>query len=335
MSLLQKQNDRLKSVDYSLKPPFPKELFLELNNICNHHCFFCSNSKMRRDKEFLDDGLAKKIMLDAFRLGATDISFYATGEPLISPNLPEYIKLAKDIGYKYIFLTTNGSLGGDEKIKSIIDAGLDSIKFSINAGTKESYARVHGRDDFDKVLENLKKWFEYKNSSGSKMRIFCSFVPTPETSGEVSTLSEKIRAYLDEDINARSCSNQGGNMIENNEIVAINPANILGTLRENQFTKICPDPFNRVVVSSEGYLTACVVDYQNALTVADLREMNIGDAWHNQIFEFLRKKHLDGELANTICDNCINNRSNNFEPLIKEHFRPFMDEYKGASADDK
>lgn len=334
MSLSQKQIDRLKSVDYSLTPSFPKELFLEVSNLCNHHCFFCSNSKMRRDKEFIDDGLAKKIMLDAFGCGATDISFYATGEPLIFPKLAEYIKFAKEIGYEYIFLTSNGSLGDDEKIKSIIVAGLDSIKFSINAGTRESYVKVHGRDDFDKVVENLKKWFKYRNEFESKMKIFCSFVPTPETEGEIDILSGKIREYLDENINSRSCSNQGGNMIENNQIVEINPANILGTLKEEQYTKVCPDPFNRVVVSSEGYLTACVVDYQNALTIVDLREMDIKEAWNSEVFRFLRKKHLDGDLSNIICDNCMNNCSRGFEPLVRRHFRPFVDNFEEV-ADDK
>lgn len=323
MTLSQKQTDRFNGISYSMTPPFPRELFLEVNNSCNHHCFFCSNSKMQRSKEFIDDELAKKIIVDAFKCGASDITFYATGEPLIFPKLAEYIRYAKDIGYSYVFLTTNGALSTDAKIKSIIDAGLDSVKFSINAGSKESYLKVHGKDDFDKAIESVKRWHDYKKQVNSKMKIFVSFIPTHETSDEYDLLMNQIGCYLDEKVDERQCSNQGGNMIENNKVASINPSNILGTLKKNQYTTLCPDPFNRAVVSSEGYLTACVVDYQNALTIADLRDTDICTAWNSDVFQTLRKKHLDGDLSSIICDNCLNNCSRYFEPLIIEHFKPF------------
>jgi len=323
MTLSQKQAERFNSISYSVTPPFPKELFLEVNNTCNHHCFFCSNSKMQRSKEFIDDELAKRVMNDAFKSGATDITFYATGEPLVFPKLAEYIQYAKNIGYLYVFLTTNGSLSTDAKMKSIIDAGLDSVKFSINAGSRESYLKVHGKDDFDKVVESVRRWYDYKKQTASKIKIFVSFIPTHETIDEYALLMKQIGCYLDEKVDERQCSNQGGNMIENNKVASINPSNILGTLKENQYTTLCPDPFNRAVVSSEGFLTACVVDYQNALTIADLRDIDICSAWNSDVFQALRKKHLDGDLSNLICDNCINNCSKYFEPLTKKHFKPF------------
>ena len=49
------------------------------------------------------------------------------------PDLPDYIAEAKRIGYSYVYLTSNGSLATPEKAKAALDAGLDSIKFSINA----------------------------------------------------------------------------------------------------------------------------------------------------------------------------------------------------------
>ena len=45
----------------------------------------------------------------------------------------------------------------------MIDAGCDSIKFSINANNKKEFEEVHGYDDFDKVTENLKWIFNYRN----------------------------------------------------------------------------------------------------------------------------------------------------------------------------
>ena len=46
----------------------------------------------------------------AYELGTREVGMYATGEPFIVPELASYIKLAKDIGYTYVYLTSNGAL---------------------------------------------------------------------------------------------------------------------------------------------------------------------------------------------------------------------------------
>lgn len=334
-TLEQKQNERLENVEFCIHPKIPKEMYLELNNTCNHKCFFCSNIKMTRSKDFLDEELAKRLMREGIALGVENITFFATGEPFIVGNLADYIRYAKELGYKYVFLTSNGALAKPEVAKKVIDAGLDSIKFSINAGTKENYKVVHGRDDFDKVVFNVQWFYDYKIKNNLNIKLYCSMVPTKQNKDEYDALMSLIGYCLDDGIHKRECSNQGGNMIENNEITEINPNNILGTLRSNQISdkKICPDPFNRLVISSEGYLTACVVDYQNALIIADLHNTTIEEAWNSEKFVQLRQKHLDGKQENTLCYNCLYNKNETFEPLTEEFFRPFesqkdMEQYK-------
>ncbi|MCX6077373.1 MAG: radical SAM protein [Campylobacterales bacterium] len=324
-TLKEKQEERFNNISYSLTPPFPREIFLEVNNTCNHKCFFCANEKMTRDKSFIDDKLAKRIMQESFEAGSRDITFYATGEPLIFPLLDEYIKFAKQIGYEYVFLTSNGALSTTSKMKDIIDAGLDSIKFSVNAGTRKSYKQVHGKDDFDKVIDTIIEWDKYRKASGAKLKMFVSFIPTQITKDEYHLLLEIIGNYIDQEVDQRVCSNQGGNMLENNKYEEINPENILGTLKIHQLTTICPDPFNRLTISSEGYLTACVVDYQNALVTADLSKVTIVEAWNNEEFQKLRKKHLEDNLEGTLCYNCLKNKNAQFEPLNKEIFKPLKE----------
>lgn len=324
-TLKEKQEERFNNISYSPTPPFPREIFLEVNNTCNHTCFFCANEKMTRDKSFIDDQLAKRVMKESFEAGAKDITFYATGEPLIFPLLSEYIRFAKQLGYEYVFLTSNGALSTNSKMKNIIDAGLDSIKFSVNAGTRESYKQVHGKDDFDKVINTIKEWDQYRKKSASKLKMFVSFIPTQITKDEYHLLLQAIGDYIDQEVDQRECSNQGGNMLENNKYEEINPENILGTLKTHQLTSVCPDPFNRITISSEGYLTACVVDYQNALVTADLSKVSIADAWNNEEFQQLRKKHLEDKLEGTLCYNCLKNKNEPFTPLVEKFFRPLKD----------
>lgn len=49
-----------REVIFCEKPPFPKNILVELINICNHKCIFCGYRKMRRklgscDKELIFD----------------------------------------------------------------------------------------------------------------------------------------------------------------------------------------------------------------------------------------------------------------------------------------
>lgn len=322
-TLAEKQIARVKGAVYEIRPPFPKEIYLELNNTCNHKCFFCSNEKMTRSNKQMPLRLVEKIMLDAYTAGARDIGLYATGEPFMYKKLANVVRKAKDIGYDYVFITTNGALANPKKAQPVIDAGLDSVKFSINAGTRESYKKVHKKDDFELVIENVRWWNKYVTEKNLPLKMYVSMVPTPTTQGEYDNLISLVGDCLNQEVDQRQCSNQGGNMLENNDIVEIDERSILGTLKTDQYTDICPDPFNRVVVSSEGYMTACVVDYQNALIVADLNNENVKDAWHGEKFRSLRKMHLKKDMKGIICHNCMNNCQDPYEPLDQRYYDPF------------
>ena len=97
---------RLKKADreelYCLEPPFPKTNFLmELSNVCNHACIFCAHQKMQRKVSKMNKTLGFDILKQAYELGTQEVGFYATGEPFLVPELPEYIAKAKEIGYKF------------------------------------------------------------------------------------------------------------------------------------------------------------------------------------------------------------------------------------------
>lgn len=58
----------------------------------------------------------------------------------------------------------------------VVHAGIDSIKFSINAGTVQTYKHIHGHDDFDKVLKNLKICHKLKMELNPNLRTIISFI---------------------------------------------------------------------------------------------------------------------------------------------------------------
>lgn len=311
---------RMKAYDQTLgnkelKPPFPKTMLLEVSNICNHTCAFCANSKSNRKKGFINKELAMRLLSEAYALGTREVGFYATGEPLIDKNLETYISHAKKIGFEYVFITTNGALFDSKRIHSVIDAGIDSIKFSINGANKEDYFLIHGKDDFDKVIDNLKLVSQLKHIYNFKLYI--SFIMTQQTIGTKEYFELQYGKYVD-DIIFLKCINQSGYMHELNDLLTVDKKsggyNVDG---------VCPMIFNKLYITYEGYLTMCCADFQNYLVIADLNNENLAEAWHNDYAQMLRKCHLEHNLKGTLCYNCLENCIKDIKPMREEYAVPF------------
>ena len=244
--------DRIKqqNEDYieTVRPPFPKNMLLELNNTCNHKCIFCGSSKMTRKKGQMEKKFVLRVLAEAYKEGTREIGFYNTGEPFMAKNLSDYIHFAKKIGYEYIYISTNGALATPEKAKSVIDSGLDSIKFSINAFSKETYIKIHGSDDFDKVIENIKFFSDYRKQNNLNFKIYVTVVQTDLIKGEIEYGRNLLSPYVD-DFYISIMGNQGGKNNYSNQ-----PS------RPKQIMKKCSMIYNTINISCEGYLTACCVD---------------------------------------------------------------------------
>ena len=141
-----KVSELKKAVEIDEAPSFPRVIMVELSNICNHRCTFCAITSMQRAKNYIDPEVFRRIVAEAHDLGAREVSLVGGAEPLANKKLEEYIKFCSDLGFEYIYFTTNATLADEQRWKRLIDAGLHSIKISINGGTPESYARIHGQN---------------------------------------------------------------------------------------------------------------------------------------------------------------------------------------------
>ena len=287
----------------TLLPPFPKNCLVELSNACNHKCIFCTNPRMERQKGFLDIDLYKKFISDGSKLGLNEVGLYTTGEPFLVKNINDYITIAKDNGIEYIYITTNGALATPERLVSAIDCGLKSIKFSVNAGSRDTYRLVHGADDFDKVIDNIKFLSNYrkKNDINLKLMVSCIVTKFIEYRNEKEKLKDVLRPYVDE-IAFWGVTGQMGQSLDQLNLIASSMTDEMPPLGK---AKPCSMLWNRIHLSYEGYLSLCCVDYENSLVYSDLNVSSLEESWHNEVIKEMRKKHQDQKLDGTLCKNCL------------------------------
>lgn len=306
---------RLKTAErkelYSLEPPFPKTNFLmELSNACNHACIFCTHQKMRRKVGKMNQELAFNILQQAYALGTREVGFYATGEPFLVPELPMYIRKAKEIGYTYVYLTSNGSLATPERIRAVIDAGLDSLKFSINAPERELYAFIHGRDDFNKVIKHLKYLNQYREENGSSCKIYITGILTRYTE-HLQDEYHRIFDRLADQIVFKYVYNQGGYMPEIERYLRCDS--------DTALRRKCNLPFDAISVTWEGYLSVENADYENMLVVADLNKVSLKDGWYGEKMKEVRQRFMEDNLAGMLCDGCVHRIYRPARPLMPEY----------------
>jgi len=286
-------------------PKFPREVTIDINNRCNHKCYFCANDKIEKLAS-LDTDIVYDLMRQGVENGSTDLALQATGDPFMDKRLVEFVNMAKKLGYQYVYINTNGALATPEYANAVADAGLDSIKFSISADNRDDYKAVHGFDDFDKVISNLESLYQYRNRLKLKLKIYVSCVVNSKSSINNSNFENMINQYCD-NFDYREISNQGGSMVELNDTEYINVDNILGSLKSSEQIGRCVYPFNRIVINSYGHVVTCTADFLDQLSMGDVRKKTLIEIWESDIFKYLRNKHLSGNLEGIYCNRCLNN----------------------------
>lgn len=278
-------------------PPFPKNMLMELTNGCNHRCIFCGNHDQKRRVTVADKKLFFGILLDAHNEGTTDVGFYMNGEPLLVPDLCEYVDYAKHVGYDYIYLTTNGALLTPDRFERLAIAGISSIKFSVNAATRLLYKEIHGRDDYENVRHNIIEISRINREKHYGVSLFISFIKNSLNHKEIDTLRDTFSALVDQ-IYVFDIADQAGFNKDINKLKLPEQTGLFTSWP-------CAGLFNRLHVTSDGYLDACCADYDNSLVVEDLHKMSITDAWNSKRFRSIRKHHLEKTDVESRCYYCM------------------------------
>ncbi|MBD5456797.1 MAG: radical SAM protein [Lachnospiraceae bacterium] len=289
-------------------PPFPRIVKIDICNICNYSCIFCPQAKQSGKSGNIDDQLCLKVIEDSYHAGAREICLSSTGEPLLNPNLEKYISWAKEIGYEYVFFNTNGYLMNKVRAENILSAGVDSIKFSINAGSAENYKLIHGIDGYTRVIDNLIQLSEIRNKYAIECKLYVSYIALKPTLQEAELLKSKIASYID-DFVVMNANNRGGSIAEIEELFVGND--------DYSYSYPCSQLFHNMYISAEGYVNICCQDFENLAVVADVNEVDVKRAWNSNEFVAFREKYLMRDLEGTLCKNCIYGGKEYVIPLDK------------------
>ena len=114
------------------------------------------------------------IFEQAYKLGVKEIIPSTMGEPLLYKGFEQIFDLSEQYGIK-INLTTNGTFPKKpvEDWAKIIVPNTTDVKISWNAATKETAEKVMEKIDFEKCIDNVRKFIKVRDSHFQETGYFC------------------------------------------------------------------------------------------------------------------------------------------------------------------
>ena len=262
----------------------PKRVIIELTSRCDLQCLHCTGAMHERRHGDMDYAFFRRTARHLRALGIEQLGLSYLGEPFLCRWLPEAIRYAKqDLGFRHVFLTTNGRSATPQRVHDCIEAGLDRLEFEYNCAGPDQFHYVTGAPerDFWKVDVNLLAARivrdEIEEETGHRCTLAaCSVRFDDDQAKRMQSTLRRVRESADE-----------------HRWRELRPAK-----------RPCSALFEQAHITFDGRLSACAHDHDRRFDMGDLNCETFLEAWQSERFRVLRTAHLSGNLAGTPCESC-------------------------------
>ncbi len=146
---------------------------------CNHGCIHCGYQQyvpFQQRKTFIDRERFLGFLRDFHDLGGKEVFFAGKGEPLLNPDIHEYCRAGAELGIDMV-MSTNGVPLGERKMQNLMPF-MKWVRFSVNGGNSESYARIHRCNpaDFDRMERNITAACEMRDREKLRVKLAIQLV---------------------------------------------------------------------------------------------------------------------------------------------------------------
>lgn len=293
--------------------PPPKSVKIELTANCNFKCFFCATEKKLRPQGPMDFELYKRLAKEMRLSGVEELGLFYLGESFLYKQLPDAVRWAKeDCGYPYVFLTTNGHLCKPDKVRAVMEAGLDSLKFSFNWASPAQCVEITRVDAFERVVGHIKEARKIRDEIEKKTGHRCGlYASSIHFDGEQQHRMEEAVSLIRDSVDEHyflPLYQQGGFVTKDEQERGLEPQ--VGN-RGRMEALVDPLPcwalFQEGHVSWDGVLTGCCFSHTPDFDFGDMKNMHFMEAWNSESAQNLRHAHLNMDVTGTPCEHCFSN----------------------------
>jgi radical SAM protein with 4Fe4S-binding SPASM domain len=299
---------------------YPLHVDIELSSACNLRCPMCptvtEQFKTGVDRKLMAFPLVKKIIDEIGPAGVYSIRLSWIGEALMHKQFIQSVRYAKEKGIKEVSTLTNGQkLLDKEFCRKLVEAELDWITVSID-GVDETYEAIRHPITFPQICEALANLRDERARQG-KVK------PAMKIQGVWPAVKKDLEKYL----------NTFSPLVD---LIYTNP--LVDYLHNDDPDSIdyipnftCYQPFQRLVIRSNGDCVMCSNDDLGEHVIGDLNTQSVKEVWRGPAMQKIRELHVKHDALREIpaCRRCYVPRVRELETVNVRGRTVAIENYKG------
>lgn len=279
------------------RPPYPKQLIVDIHSYCNARCAICPYPDLKKKipMGIMEESLFQKIVQDFSALAkkynfAGSILFCNMGDLFVHPQIAiDRLQYVMQLGLN-TSIQTNAALMSPEVVDSLKNIGFDgAITISFHGISPDVYKRVMGLD-ISKTIKNI----DYLLQNFPQDKIGIQSIPCNWPRGE----AKRIRAFFSQKgIHVRM-------PLPNNRAGLLTDASF--RKREKLIGCNAGRPLGEMVICFDGDVVLCCNDMGRNEIIGNVKNNSIEEVWNGEAMLDKINKIYNGlpSADNFICKDC-------------------------------
>jgi len=278
---------------------------IQTHSYCNASCIMCPyvDTSKKLSQGTMEWNLFCKVIDDLTSYPSLQlISLMLQNEPLLDKNIIQKIRYVKNRNPNIkISISTNGFYLTADLVSQLVDAGLDSLVFSINALTKKTFDVIENGLDFEVVFRNLRSLI---NNKPYRLSLVVKAMIIKENAIEFGLLdkfSDIPKLLFEKNIpfDISPISNRAGALRKYDDLL------IYDNHQSSKQKTICRDIFDTINVLYNGDMISCCADWNRESILGNLQDQNIKEVLSGPETTMRMEKIRQGKYDHILpCKNC-------------------------------
>lgn len=173
---------------------YPISVELDLSNICNHGCPWCSFNGFRQENwKSFETGRLLTLLDELAECGVQSITFTGGGEPLVHRDAEAVFQKASQL-FEWGLVTNGRRLEGN--LAALVAAHATFVRVSLDAGTTQTHQMLHATalPEYTRILKNMECVVALASDRTKPLTVGASFCVFDVNLHEIGRAAERVKA---------------------------------------------------------------------------------------------------------------------------------------------
>lgn len=286
---------------------YPRSIVIEVTPLCNLRCVICAcyipGEEVTKDRRttYLSFDNFRRIIKSIKGKFNFQICFSYSGESLLHPEIFKMVKYLKENKIPVV-IYSNAMLLTKQKIKEILESGLDRFIVSFDGASKKTYEGIRKGARFEVVVNNVRSLIKERTAQGlekpfveMQMVVTKTNINESELYGELSKEIGVDNSYLKtlmvfQDTKNKEYIKKVEGLFIDNEIARYKRNEEGNLVLKN--TEGCPELQN-CAITCDGDVVPCCFDLHGKYCLGNAIENSLKDIWDGKRYKYFRENAMN------------------------------------------